>query len=132
MNTQHGFTCTEKKRKIKNTKKKTMKNTNFESFLQKGLQGFEEQWCYVNVRGFDGAFQSGASNNCGEFNQEWDSSRDFRREVENILVPMLPFGNEEHIRRSQSFENGLNIVYKNGGEISDNFIRIWKGPPSLK
>ena len=49
----------------------------FKSILEKSLQGFKKEGCHVNVWGFDGAFQSGASDNCSQFNQEWDSSRYF-------------------------------------------------------
>ena len=44
------------------------------------------------------------------FNQQRDSSEEFCREVENILVCMLPFRNEEHFRRSQSVDNGTEKV----------------------
>ena len=94
----------------------------FESFLEQGLQSFKKEWCHVNIWSFDSAFQSGASDHRSQFDQERDSSGNFSREVENVLVCVFPFGNEEHVCSSESFQNSLDIGYKKGREVFRNFI----------
>lgn len=64
-----------------NQKKVGEEEEDAESTLEKILQGFEEKRSHFRARRFNCTFQAGNSNNCCEFNQEWDSLRDLRREV---------------------------------------------------
>lgn len=87
-----------RKRNItKETKKGGRGRETQKSTLEKILQGFEEKRSHFRARRFDCTLQPGDSNYCCEFNQERDSSRDLRREVQHVLVCVLTFCDEEHV-----------------------------------
>lgn len=67
------------------------------STLEEILEGFKEKRSHFVAWRFDCTLKPWNSNNCCEFNQEGDSSRDLSRKVQHVLVCMFTLCNEEHV-----------------------------------